>query len=180
MHVRRPFKLNKVLLYGAERCVSLFLLSITLIADIANSLEDLEISKPQRNRGGDNNRGNRRRSRSADHNRNGYGSRGIDRYTSGQNGSSPRDREFRRGRDDYRPNRSPSPRGYRDRRDRSRDRSRGRFNGRRRSRSRSPYGRNRYRSPSPRRDSDDDLPLPRRAPRDVPDVQMIVLDDLDR
>ena len=75
-------------------------------------------------------------------------------------------------RDGYRPApRSPSPRGYRDRHD-----------DRYRARSRSPgYGRgSRYRSPSPRRDVDDDLPLPHRAPKDVPDVQILVLDSLDR
>ncbi|KAF2096828.1 hypothetical protein NA57DRAFT_58715 [Rhizodiscina lignyota] len=138
----------------------------------------LEISKPQRptkNQGGDR---QRRRSRSPDFNRGGAGGRGpsgVDRYTSGGQSSSPRERDFRR-RDDYRPNRSPSPRGHRGGR---RDRSRERFDGRRKSRSRSPYGR-RYRSPSPKRDVDDDLPLPRRNPRDVPDVQILVLDDLDR
>lgn len=148
---------------------------------------DLEISKPQRNTrnadGGNNARGGaRRRSRSPDYTRGGsgpQGGRGVDRYTSSQNGASPRDRDFRRGRDDYRPGRSPSPRGG-GRGGRNRDRSRDRYDGRRRSRSRSPYSRGRYRSPSPRRDLDDDLPLPRRAPKDVPDVQVIVIDDLPR
>lgn len=37
------------------------------------------------------------------------------------------------------------------------------------------------RSPSPRRrDPDDDLPLPKRAPQDVPEVQVLVIDNLDR
>ncbi|KAF2150897.1 hypothetical protein K461DRAFT_314816 [Myriangium duriaei CBS 260.36] len=127
---------------------------------------NLEISKPQKNRagaggggggGGGAGAGGRRRSRSPERARD-----GVDRYTSGGQ---------RRGRDDYRPNRSPSPRGHRDR---SRDR-----HARYRSRSRSPRGRrDRYRSPSPERD--DDLPLPRRAPRDVPDVQIIAVDNLDR
>lgn len=38
------------------------------------------------------------------------------------------------------------------------------------------------RSPSPRRDDDieDDLPLPRRDPRDVPDIQIIAKDEPDR
>lgn len=147
----------------------------------------LEISKPQRNTrnadGGNNARGGaRRRSRSPDYTRGGsgpQGGRGVDRYTGSQNGASPRDRDFRRGRDDYRPGRSPSPRGG-GRGGRNRDRSRDRYDGRRRSRSRSPYSRGRYRSPSPRRDLDDDLPLPRRAPKDVPDVQVIVIDDLPR
>ena len=38
----------------------------------------------------------------------------------------------------------------------------------------------RFRSPSPKRDVEDDLPLPRRAARDVPDCQILVLDTLDR
>ena len=94
----------------------------------------------------------------------------MDRYVSG----SARAGSNRGGRGDgYRPGyRSPSPRAYRDR-----------YDDRYRARSRSPpaYGR-RARSPSPppRRDVDDDLPLPRRAPRDVPDVQILVLDSLDR
>lgn len=95
-------------------------------------------------------------------------------------------------RDDYRPVRSPTPprgsfrgrdeympRGGRDSYE-TRDR--------RRSRSRSPsYGRNdgaryRERSPSPRtREAMEDatLQIPRRDPRDVPDVQLIILENLD-
>ncbi|KAF2085427.1 hypothetical protein K490DRAFT_67842 [Saccharata proteae CBS 121410] len=140
----------------------------------------LEISKPQRNTNRNSNgqqdqrAANRRRSRSPDYTRGGNAGsapRGVDRYTGGSNGS-PRGRDdgFRR-RDDYRPGRrSPSPRGW-GRRDRSRDR----YDGRRRSRSRSPYGR-RYRSPSPQRNHqlEDDLPLPRRKPDQVPDVQILV------
>lgn len=77
-------------------------------------------------------------------------------------------------RDDYRPSRrSPSPRGYRDR-----------YDDRYRRRSPSPQGygnRGRgYRNQSPRRDDGDDLPLPPRQPADVPEVQVIVLDTLDR
>ncbi|KAJ9665943.1 nuclear polyadenylated RNA-binding protein 3 [Coniosporium apollinis] len=148
----------------------------------------LEISKPQRNtRNADgqnknnaNNRdGARKRSRSPDYTRGGNNQqqqRGIDRYTSGSHGGSQRDSY--RSRDDYRPRRSPSPRGFHG--GRGRDRSPDRYDGRRRSRSRSPYGRSRFRSPSPRRETDDDLPLPRRRPENVPDVQVIVLDDLDR
>ena len=88
----------------------------------------------------------------------------MDRYVSGGRGGN-------NNRGNYGAYRSPSPRGYRDRQD-----------DRYRRRSRSPdYNRGgRYRSPSPRREVDDDLPLPRRAPRDVPDVQIIVLDSLDR
>ncbi|BCS22586.1 putative RNA-binding protein (Nab3) [Aspergillus puulaauensis] len=97
-----------------------------------------------------------------------------------------RDEPSHRRRDDYRPPRSPSPRAYRAREGyRSRDRTPERFDRRERRRSRSPYGRDRrYRSPSPRGratyDSDTDLPIPRRAPREVPDVQILVLEELDR
>ncbi|TKX22990.1 RNA recognition motif-containing protein 17 [Elsinoe australis] len=125
---------------------------------------NLEVSKPQKNRPGavtGNVIAGRRRSRSPER----PGATGTDRYVSG--GSRQGDTRGR-GRDDYRPGRSPSP--PRARRDRSRDR-----HSRYRSRSRSPHGRGRYRSPSPR-DEDDDLPLPRRSPRDVPDVQIIVVD----
>ncbi|KAL5420540.1 hypothetical protein PMIN04_006412 [Paraphaeosphaeria minitans] len=119
----------------------------------------LEISKPQRNTkkaepGRD---AGRRRSRSPEYSRGGRNPNPV----------SPLDN--RRFRDDYRPTRSPSPRrnqGYRVR-DPSPDRYRRRRNG-----SRSPR---RYRSPSPRRASTPDLPLPFRAPLEVPDVQVLVL-----
>ncbi|KAF2738033.1 hypothetical protein EJ04DRAFT_574262 [Polyplosphaeria fusca] len=137
----------------------------------------LEISKPQRNtKKQQDNSGSRRRSRSPDYSRGGSGpqSRGVDRYTGAQNAMSPRDRDNRRSRDEYRNVRSPSPpRGGRG--NRGRDRSRDRYDGWRRDRSRSPR---RYRSPSPRRNEmDDDLPLPHRVPSQVPDVQVLVLDD---
>ena len=122
---------------------------------------DLEISKPQKpsNR---QQQQNNRRSRSPDHNRRGKPGNNVDRYV-GDRGMSGR------GRDGYRGYRSPSPPRYRERYD---DRYR-------RSRSRSPgYGRDRYRGASPRREPDDDLPLPRRSPRDVPDVQIIALEQL--
>jgi hypothetical protein len=123
---------------------------------------DLEISRP--NRGGkDRGGGGRRRSRSPDPAR----SR-TDRY-SGNGRERERERENRRSRDDYRPNRSPSPRGHR------RGRSPDLYDGRRRSRSRSPYRDHR----GGRRD-EDDLPLPRRFPRDVPDVQIIAVEDISR
>lgn len=131
-----------------------------------------------------------RRSRSPDHSRGplqrGSGQRGVgDRIDRGVPSSSFRD-EPRRSRDDYRPVRSPSPRGFRGRDEYrgGRDRSPDRYYGGRRSRSRSPYNRNgRFRSRSPRnRDPDDesDLPIPRRETRDVPDVQMILVDEVDR
>ena len=78
--------------------------------------------------------------------------------------------------------RSPSPRGFRGRDD---------FKGGRRSpdryyrgRSRSPFDRNgQYRDRSPRgQDPDDEanLPILRRNPRDVPDVQVVLVDEVDR
>ncbi|KAJ5541093.1 hypothetical protein N7494_006169 [Penicillium frequentans] len=104
-----------------------------------------------------------------------------------------RDEPSSRRRDGYRPPRSPSPRprprdGYR-----SRDRTPERFDRRERRRSRSPRSRSprspysrdrRYRSPSPRPrgsyEGEADLPVPRRAPRDVPEVQVLVLEEIDR
>ncbi|KAJ5174699.1 uncharacterized protein N7482_000576 [Penicillium canariense] len=103
-----------------------------------------------------------------------------------------RDEPSHRRRDDYRPPRSPSPRPFRARDGyRSRDRTPERFDRRERRRSRSPrsprspYARDRrYRSPSPRprgnNDGEADLPVPRRAPRDVPEVQILVLEEVDR
>ena len=93
-------------------------------------------------------------------------------------------RDEPRRRDDYRPVRSPSPRGFRvrDNYRGGRDRSSGGYRGGR-ERSRSPYGRRFNRSPSPRRrsmDEDDMLPIPRRRPQDVPDVQLLLFDDLER
>ncbi|MCJ1475138.1 hypothetical protein MMC13_003798 [Lambiella insularis] len=153
----------------------------------------LEISKPQKNtRGatataaGDNLRASHyRRSRSPDHGRrqpgHGVGPRpGADRFV-----PSSDYRDEPRRRDDYRPGRSPSPRGYRGRGEyrSGRDRSPNRYYGRR-SRSRSPFGRtSRYRSPSPRLRAIDEeaaLPVPRRKPQDVPDVQLILIDEVDR
>ncbi|EMC99964.1 hypothetical protein BAUCODRAFT_145295 [Baudoinia panamericana UAMH 10762] len=127
----------------------------------------LEISKPQKSRAQPN---QGRRSRSPDFGRVGKPAPGVDRYTSGRGGGGGGG-----GGGGYSKGpgyRSPSPpRGYRDR-----------YNDRYRERS-PDYGRRgggRYRSPSPRRNEDDDLPLPRRAPSEVPDVQIIVLDTLDR
>lgn len=139
----------------------------------------LEVSKPQkaaRNQQNQQNQQNHaRRSRSPEHG--GRGKRGHDgdRYQpQGRGGGHGRNRDSRDSRDGFRGHRSPSPRNYRDRRD-------DRFS----TRSRSPaYGnrdnRDRYSRGSPRREPEDDLPLPRRAPHDVPDVQLIILDQLDR
>ncbi|KAJ8115585.1 hypothetical protein OPT61_g2793 [Boeremia exigua] len=138
----------------------------------------LEISKPQRNTKKAEpaaNAGARRRSRSPDYNRGGTGPSRDVRYGGAPNSMSPRDRDRRfRDREEYRPMRSPSPRGP-PRGRRSRERSRDRYEGRYRSRSRTPP--RRYRSPSPRRDPDDELGLPRRAPHEVPDIQVLVLNE---
>ena len=146
----------------------------------------LEISKPQKNtRGtgtGNNQRQSHRRSRSPDQgrrNNRGSGQNQVDRYDGRSQQNAYRQR------DDYRPLRSPSPRGGLYGRDeyRGRVRSPARYNSGR-SRSRSPY--DRYgaygrRSPlQPDFDDEASLPIPRRDPRDVPDVQIVVLDDVDR
>ncbi|KAF7505984.1 hypothetical protein GJ744_012331 [Endocarpon pusillum] len=143
----------------------------------------LEISKPQkgsRNSGpADGKQPTRRRSRSPDRRRSGAerGSQ-FERLPF----SDFRDEPARR-RDDYRPMRSPSPRGFKTRDEyRVRDRSPVAFNHYGRPRS-PPYGRDggRYRSPSPRGfDDEAALPLPRRDPRDVPDVQILILEDVDQ
>ncbi|PVH97676.1 hypothetical protein DM02DRAFT_73776 [Periconia macrospinosa] len=127
----------------------------------------LEVSKPQRNTKKIEPERNapapRRRSPTPD-----FARRGSGHY--GRNPISPRDRDNRRPRDNYR--RSPSPRG----RYRGRDRSRDRYDDRRRSRTRSRSPRRR-RSSSPRRGRSDELPLPFRAPNDIPDVQVLVLNE---
>lgn len=143
----------------------------------------LEISKPQKNTrnagAGDNTRqAGRKRSRSPEKRR-----RAQDRGHDTRLPFSDYRDEPQRRRDDYRPPRSPSPRNYR-----GRDEYRSRDNNqyyRGNERSRSPYGRSstHRRSPSPRSrdyDSEADLPIPRRHPSDVPDVEIIVLDDVDR
>ncbi|PWY92562.1 hypothetical protein BO70DRAFT_357687 [Aspergillus heteromorphus CBS 117.55] len=165
----------------------------------------LEISKPQRSTrpGAATAETSRappsRRSRSPEFSRNGPPSSRAarataDRYDrSYESGRVPfsdfRDEPTHRRRDDYRPPpapRSPSPRTFRARDGyRSRDRTPERYDRRERRRSRSPYTRDRrYRSPSPRArgayEGDADLPVPRRAPRDVPEVQILVLEELDR
>ncbi|KAL8642933.1 MAG: hypothetical protein Q9228_000422 [Teloschistes exilis] len=151
----------------------------------------LEISKPQKNSrnatatpAGSNLRaGHGRRSRSPDYERGSRASGGrpsVDRGVPYGHFSG----DVRR-RDDYRPMRSPSPRAFRGRDEyRGRGRSPDRYFGGRRSRSRSPYGRSgRYHSRSPRaHDMDDEanLPMPRRDPRMVPEVQMILMEEVDR
>lgn len=162
-----------------------------------SSLLDLEVSKPQKNArnaaptaAGDSLRaGYNKRVRSPDYGRGpqkGGQRNGNAGYDRGVPPGGMRGGDLRR-RDDYRPMRSPSPRGFRGRDEYrgSRNRSPDRYYGGRRSRSRSPtYGRNgRYRSRSPLgRDLDEEviLPFPRRDPRDVPEVQLILVDQVDR
>ncbi|KAG8529244.1 uncharacterized protein KY384_005879 [Bacidia gigantensis] len=144
----------------------------------------LEISKPQKNTRNAGNSGNadragrNRRSRSPDYGRGSNTRQGIQHV-----GQNPYGVYERRTRDDYRPVRSPSPRrGYDNHLARN---GLDRYYGGKRSRSRSPpYGRNgRYRSRSPQgRDLDDErtLPIPRRNPVQVPDVQIIIVDESDR
>ena len=137
----------------------------------------LEISKPQKNTRGSgtnqrqNNNNNSRRSRSPDQGRRGgRGQNQADRYDGRSQQNAYRQR------DDYRPIRSPSPLGG----FRGRARSPPRYNSGR-SRSRSPYGRyDNFRPRSPNYDDEASLPIPRRDPRDVPDVQIVILDDVDR
>ncbi|EED23942.1 RNA-binding protein (Nab3), putative [Talaromyces stipitatus ATCC 10500] len=97
-----------------------------------------------------------------------------------------RDEHGPRRRDDYRPPRSPSPRSFRNRDSGflSRNRTPDRFERRDRRRSRSPYSRDRrHRSPSPRGrsgyDGESESASSRRAPRDVPDLQILAADDVD-
>ncbi|KAF2023882.1 hypothetical protein EK21DRAFT_79959 [Setomelanomma holmii] len=137
----------------------------------------LEISKPQKSTRKDaQNTSARRRSRSPDYTRGGNAPASRDgRYGGNAGPMSPRDRDRRfRDREEYRPMRSPSPRGI-PRGMRSRERSRDRFDNRYRSRSRSPP--RRRRSPSPRGYTEDGLDLPRRQPHEVPEVQILVFSE---
>lgn len=156
---------------------------------------NLEISKPQKNtrnaaaaiaQGNELRAAFGRRSRSPDYNR-GSNMRGG---SGARNGLERSDRgaafnDFR-GRDEYRPMRSPSPRGLRmrDSYRGGRDRSPDPYHGGRRTRSRSPpnrAGSYRERSPGPR-DFDDEaaLPIARRPPGSAPEVQIILAEEVDR
>lgn len=155
---------------------------------------NLEISKPQKNtrnaaaaiaQGNELRAAFGRRSRSPEYNRGhnmrGSGPRnGPDRFDRGPGYNDPR------GRDDYRPLRSPSPRGLRmrDSYRGGRDRSPDHYHGGRRTRSRSPPDRTgSYRERSPGlRDPDDEaaLPIARRPPGSAPDVQIILAEEVDR
>lgn len=154
--------------------------------------QDLEVSKPQKNSrnaaataAGDSLRaGYSRRSRSPDYGR-GSSARGANPLSGGaRSDRNTMPSNFGRAvRDEYRPVRSPSPRGFRGRDNfRGRERSPARYN---QGRSRSPHDRSRqFRSRSPRAtanfDDEATLPIMRRNPRDVPDVQIILVDEVDR
>lgn len=129
----------------------------------------LEVSKPQKNTRNANNQGNkRRRSRSPDR-----APRQNDRYGRHSMDSFRDDRINRR--EDYRSGRSPSPNRYRSADDyRPPAQSPRMF--RPEGRPRSPYGAS-YPTPLPAAyDEEASLPLPRRDSRDVPDVQLLVLE----
>ncbi|KAI6709361.1 hypothetical protein JHW43_008088 [Diplocarpon mali] len=169
-------------------------------AEVRGKRMHLEISKPQKNTRNSASAAasSSRRSRSPDYSkgsnrdRGGRNSQGrnADRYD-GRSGQTSRHDEYGRPlrmRDDYRPARQvTSPRGNpRDRDDYALRRDS--YEDRERRRSRSPYGqrdagRYRERSLSPRAreaNEDDDLEIPRRDPRSVPDIQIILMDQLDR
>ncbi|EXJ85777.1 hypothetical protein A1O1_06145 [Capronia coronata CBS 617.96] len=127
----------------------------------------LEVSKPQKNTRNQAQGNKRRRSRSPD--------RGNARQSDRHNRSNFNDfREEKNRRDDYRPARSPSPRNFR-----VRDDYRARAQSPRFSldaRQRSPFSSN-FPPPLPAAyDEEATLPLPRRDPRDVPDVQLLILE----
>ena len=162
--------------------------------NLLTSTSDLEISKAQRNtRNAQKDNAGGRRSRSPDRSKSGQSGRGqrggTDRYV-GRQGHRDDHARPQRMRDDYRPGRSPSPRGaYRGREGANRGRDFYDGRDRRRSRSRSPpYGfrdQARYRERSPDMRSreaieDGELQIPRRAPHEVPDVQILLLDQLNR
>ncbi|KAH8661461.1 hypothetical protein BGZ60DRAFT_471435 [Tricladium varicosporioides] len=162
----------------------------------------LEISKPQKNSRNAQANAPPVRNRTPEYNR---GGGQTDRGGRQQGGRMPpgdrydgrsnvRNDEYGRPlriRDDYRPVRSPTPpRAFRGR-DEYMPRGRDQYDGRdrRRSRSRSPYSstrdnaRYRERSPSPRSrqaTEDESLPIPRRSPQNIPDVQIILMDQLDK
>ncbi|CZT01372.1 related to RNA-binding protein [Rhynchosporium graminicola] len=173
-------------------------------AEVRGKKMHLEISKPQKNTRNVSSTGPTpiagRRSKSPDYVRGNMPDRGGHHTQGARNGerydrsnTTMRSDEYGRPlrvRDDYRPVRQATPpRGnLRSRDDYS---PRDSYDGRERRRSRSPpfaygqrdNGRYRERSMSPRaREAieDDDLQIPRRDPRGVPDVQIILMDQLDR
>jgi nuclear polyadenylated RNA-binding protein 3 len=153
---------------------------------------DLEVSKPQKNtRQAQQQQNNARQDRSPDRAQQNRG--GQRRNNGNRNGNDSYDGRSE-ARDDYgrpsRMRRSPSPpRGSFRGRDDYGGRGRDPYNSRdvRRSRSRSPYNnrdnmRYRERSPSPRRNQmqEPELQIPRREWDKIPDVQIIMMEQLDR
>lgn len=125
----------------------------------------LEISKPQKNTRNQNQGNKRRRSRSperANPRQQGerFGRNSFDNY-----------RDERSSRGEHR--RSPSPRSYRSRDDHRGSAQSPRFGG---ARPRSPYGSGFPSHVPPVYDDESSLPIPRRDPRDVPDVQLLILE----
>ncbi|RKF81058.1 putative RNA-binding protein C3H8.09c [Golovinomyces cichoracearum] len=161
-------------------------------AEVRGRKMHLEISKPQKNarNAQHNSQSSGQRIKSPDRKAGGRNGRGNDRYDR-QTQLTRADEYGRpiRARDDFRPVRSVSPpRGITRARDTYPSNLRDPYDSQERRRSRSPYGhrdavRYRDRSPSPRlREGVDevDLLIPRRDPRDVPDVQIILMEQLDR
>ncbi|KIV96628.1 hypothetical protein PV10_00467 [Exophiala mesophila] len=124
----------------------------------------LEISKPQKNTRNQNQGNKRRRSRSPDRanprQNERFGRNSFDNY-----------RDDRSGRGEHR--RSPSPRSYRSRDDHRGSAQSPRFGS---ARPRSPYGGGFPSHVPPAYDDEASLPIPRRDPRDVPDVQLLILE----
>ncbi|KAI3401106.1 hypothetical protein diail_252 [Diaporthe ilicicola] len=144
-------------------------------AEVKGRKINLEVSKTQKSK--------KDRDHSPERKNRDRGGKGADRYDG---------RDSRRSRgDDYRPARSPSPprrgdhRGRQDSYNRERGGHHDSFN-RKRSRSPETYGRHgheayRRRSPSPygrSRQGSDNLEIPRRYGNDVPDVQILLMQDV--
>jgi len=171
---------NRVRHARDEKCVSMPTFQL-LGGYLLRVVTDLEVSKPQ-GKSRENNTNSRqsasRRSRTPEH-----------RPMSPRSGSA-RGSSIPRGGSHYNNDRSyrPGPRDGRDHRDRDRERERDDYD-RRSPPARYPRGRDDYR---PQRDrtrspparyrsrTPEDIPLPRRAPEKVPEVQVIVTDELDR
>ncbi|KAJ0117276.1 RNA recognition domain-containing protein [Diaporthe amygdali] len=146
-------------------------------AEVKGRKINLEVSKTQKSK--------KDRDHSPERKNRDRGGKGADRYDG-------RDSRRSRGGDDYRPGRSPSPPRRGDHRGRqdsyNRERGGGHHDSFNRKRSRSPeaFGRHghesyRRRSPSPygrSRQGSDNLDIPRRYGNDVPDVQILLMQDV--
>lgn len=185
----------------AAKCVSRFIpLPETRLTF---SCSDLEVSKAQKNTRKEHTSGQSwRRSQSPERTRTStsgrsrnsqFESRGSNYNQNDRNHNdryrSQQPHGTQRAHDGYRPGRSPSPsRGYRGRDEHRSTRNSTSYDSRDRRRSRSPFsgaqrGGYRDRSPSPRtREANEDgtLQIPRREPSMVPDVQIILMAELDR